>query len=163
MRNAAGLLVLAGGLLGIVAFFLPILEVHEGHTTISASAYQIARNAKQIDAPDQPRHEVDVDFGDLKGTVLTWFGHALLLAVIGVIVTARRRFGRVAGVFSLIIALLGICMAVMVLSLSGHHYGSALIVLIVSGVVGCIGGVIGIVKPTPREQPSAAVAPGIAA
>lgn len=53
--KASKFLVLAGGILGILAFFLPMVTIHRADYTGSASAFQIIRGLSVASTPSAPR------------------------------------------------------------------------------------------------------------
>jgi len=92
--KASKLIVLVGGILGILAFFLPLVSVERQGAKASVSAYQIIKGLDQVEvAVDQgtARRELDVatsasakkDIGAMKGIVMAIFAPALLLSLIG--------------------------------------------------------------------------------
>jgi hypothetical protein len=161
--KASKFIVLVGGILGILAFFLPLVSVERQGAQASVSAFQIIKGLDQVEAVvDQgvARREVSVatsasakkDIGALKGIVMAIFAPALLLALLGGAGVARRRFGRVAAAFSLLAGLLGLGIAAILKSAAEGDGGIGLTLLLVTGVAGVVGGLVALVKP---ERPAA--------
>lgn len=156
--KASKFIVLVGGILGILAFFLPLVSVERQGKQASVSAYQIIKGLDQVEVAvdDGVRHAaVDVemgteakkDLGAIKGIVMAVFAPALLLALIGAAGVARKRFGRVAGTFSLLLGLIGLGIGAMLKSAAEGDGGIGLTLLIVTGVAGVVGGIATLAKP----------------
>lgn len=138
--KASKFIVLAGGVVGILAFFLPMVSVQRADFTGTVSAFQIM---KGLDAA------AGVD--ELKGITMAFFAPAILLAVIGGIGVARKKFGRVAGAFSLIFGLIGLGIGSLLTSAAEGDSGIGLTLLLVTGVMGAVGGIAALVKPERAE------------
>src|SRR5262249_35295629 len=126
--KASKFLVLAGGLLGIIAFFLPMVTVHRAGYTGSASAFQIIKGlevasqavssdevraaAMNTDAVQSAKEGVDA----MKGIVMAIFVPAILLAAIGGLGVAKKKFGRGAGALSLLLGLVGLGIGALLMS-----------------------------------------------
>jgi hypothetical protein len=168
--KASKFLVLAGGILGILAFFLPMVTVERDGGKVSASAFQIV---KGLDAVKSKLDKTEVkmsaaaygstaelsraksDLSDIKGIVMAIFAPALLLAAIGGAGLARKKFGRVAGGFSLVFGLVGLGIGALLKSAAEGDAGVGLTLLLVMGVLGTIGGILALAKPE-RALPVAA-------
>jgi hypothetical protein len=176
--KASKFIVLIGGILGIISFFLPMMSVTQksGDTSATAnvSAFQIVKGIDQLKVAvddagsrsDVTVHASDVreakkDLDSIKGIVMAIFAPALLLALIGGLGLARKKFGRLAGTFSLLFGLVGLGIAMLLRSAAaetsadGGSGGIALTILLLTGVAGAVGGLLALVKP---ERASAAVA-----
>src|SRR5574338_614768 len=99
--KASKFIVLVGGILGILAFFLPLVSVERQGVKASVSAYQVIKGLDQVEvAVDQAgaRSSVEVatarseerDIGAMKGIVMAIFAPALLLSLIGAAGVARK-------------------------------------------------------------------------
>jgi hypothetical protein len=170
-------IVLVGGILGIIAFFLPLVSVHRPDFHGTASAFQIVKGL------DTVQHEVDqaatasdlstVDraaategsdgIGKIKGLVLAIFAPAAVLALIGGLGVYRKKFGRGAGVLALLVGLVGLGIAALLKSAAEGDAGIGLTMLIVTGLAGVVGGVMALVKPERRAQVALAATPRLAA
>ena len=119
--KASKFIVLAGGILGILAFFLPMVSVNRADYTGTVSAFQLMKGLDTI-AVHAGGEEVNVAMASagasaaeakdaingMKGIVMAIFAPAILLLLIGGLGVARKKFGRVAGAFSLIFGLIGL-------------------------------------------------------
>ena len=173
--KASKLIVLAGGILGILAFFLPLVSVQRDNVHGTVSAFQLIKGLDTASAAvDQADTQVNVasvgandaaathamageakkDLGALKGIVLAIFAPALLLALIGGLGVARNRFGRGAGALSLVLGLVGLGIAAILKSAAEGDGGIGLTLLLVTGVSGVVGGLLGLVKPQRAAQPA---------
>jgi hypothetical protein len=166
-------LVIGALLAGILAFFLPFLEVQApgpsgGNETYSLSAMQVMQGAEGIkNAVAEKAPEANaVDASAMKGvedmmdTLKTAMmipfvptGLFLLITLLGI-----KRFGRGLGVFSLIvglIALAGWALLSAAMSEAGDDgkaaFGIGFTLLMVGGLLGTAGGIAGIAKPQPKE------------
>jgi hypothetical protein len=165
--KASKFIVLVGGILGLLAFFLPLVTVDRGSAKASVSAFQIIKGLDQVEVAVTDagaRREIDVatsasakqDLGALKGIVMAIFAPALLLTLLGGIGAARKRFGRVAGASSLLLGLAGLGIGAVLKSAAGGDGGIGLTLLLLTGVAGVLGGLIALVKP---QRAAAALAP----
>src|SRR5689334_1267390 len=120
--KATKFIVLVGGILGILSFFLPLVSVTRHGETVKVSAFQVVKGLDQVgDAVDsaKPTDELDIatqgeakkDIGAMKGIVMAIFAPAALLVLIGGLGVARKRFGRGAGALSLVFGLIGLGIA----------------------------------------------------
>jgi len=162
--KATKFIVLVGGILGILSFFLPMVSVTREGKTASVSAFQIVKGLDavgvEVDKAGANR-EISVetsasakkDIGALKGIVMAIFGPAALLALIGAIGVARKRFGRVAASFSLVFGLIGLAIAGLLKSAAEGDSGIGLTMLLLTGLAGVVGGIMALAKP---ERPVAA-------
>jgi hypothetical protein len=87
------------------------------------------------------------DLGKLRGIVLAIYAPAALLALLGGLGVARKRFGRVAGAFALLSGLAGLGIAAVLQSAAGGYGGIGLSLLLLTGATGIIGGVLALAKP----------------
>jgi len=172
--KASKFIVLVGGILGILAFFLPLVSVERSGHAASVSAFQVVKGLDQVEvAVDDgvSQHQLDVetsasakkDIGALKGIVMAIFAPALLLSLIGGLGVARRRFGRLAGTFSFLLGILGLGIAAILKSAAEGDGGIGLTLLLVTGVAGVIGGLAALIKPerAASAQPALATVPAV--
>ena len=157
--KASKFLVLAGGLLGILAFFLPMVTLHRADYTGSASAFQIIKglgvasdavNSDEVRAAAMNSETVrsaKEGLDAMKGIVMAIFVPAILLAAIGAFGVSKRRFGRVAGVFSFLFGLIGLGIGALLKSAAGPDAGIGLNLLLATGVLGTVGGLFALIKP----------------
>ena len=168
--KASKFIVLVGGILGILAFFLPLVSVERQGAKASVSAYQIIKGLDQVEvAVDEgaSQRQLDVatsasakkDIGAMKGIVMAIFAPALILSLIGAAGVARKRFGRVAGTFSLLLGLVGLGIGAILKSAADGDGGIGLTMLLLTGVAGIAGGLAALIKP----ERLATVKPAVAA
>jgi hypothetical protein len=156
--KATKFIVLVGGILGILSFFLPLVSVTRENVTGKVSAFQIIKGldavSVEVDAASARsteevalKSEAKKDVGAMKGIVLAVFAPALLLTLIGGLGVARKRFGRGAATFSLLFGLIGLGIGMILKSAAEGDAGIGMTLLILTGVSGVVGGIIGLVKP----------------
>lgn len=171
--KASKFIVLAGGIIGILAFFLPMVTVEQGNVSSSVSAFQIVKGLDTASVAVGSQ-EVSVAIADaggdagaakdmldgMKTFVLAMFVPALMLLVIGGLGVMRKQFGRVAGTFSLLFGLAGLGIGALLKSAAEGDSGIGLTLMLLTGVAGIVGGLITLVKPErpvipAKEQPRA--------
>lgn len=168
--KASKFIVLVGGILGILAFFLPLASVERQGAKASVSAFQVIKGLDQVevavdDGVRDASYSVETaasakkDIGAIKGIVMAVFVPALLLSLIGAAGLKRKQFGRVAGTFSLLIGLVGLGIGAILKSAFEGDGGIALTLLIVTGVAGVVGGLAALIKPERLPSVSPALAP----
>ena len=162
--KASKFIVLAGGILGILAFFLPLVTVERHGMQVSVSAFQVvkgldavqdAANTKEAKAEIAKLgaegrkfvREADDSLDKIKGIVLAVFAPALLLAVIGGLGVSRKKFGRGAGALALLLGLLGLGIGAILKGAAEGDSGIGITVLLLTGVAGIVGGIMAIAKP----------------
>lgn len=158
--KASKFIVLVGGILGLVAFFLPAINVKTEKGTVGVSAMQmvagidLAKDAvDKADAPDPmsrtTRDDASADLSKVKGIVMGLFAPALLLVLIGGIGAMRRRFGRGMGALSLLFGLISLGIGALVMSAAegDTSAGIAITMLVVTGIAGFVGGMLALIKP----------------
>lgn len=166
--KATKFIILVGGLLGLLAFFLPLVSVERGGHTASVSAFQVMKGLDAVEvAVDEgaATREISVessasakqDIGAMKGIVMAIFAPAALLALLGGLGIGRKRFGRVAATFSLLAGIAGLGIASILKSAAEGDSGIGLTLLMVTGAAGIVGGLIGLVKPERLAQKVASV------
>ena len=168
--KASKFLVLAGGLLGIIAFFLPMVTVHHAGQEGSVSAFQIIKGlevASQALDSETARHaavntaaisEAKSGVAEMKGIVMAIFVPAILLAAFGALGIAKKKFGRGMGALSLILGLIGLGIGALLKSAAGADGGIGLTLLLATGALGTVGGLFALVKPDRGLTPAGAAA-----
>jgi len=163
--KASKFLVLAGGILGILAFFLPMVAIHRADYSGSASAFQIIKglqvasdvvNTEEVRAAAMNGEAVasaNEGLDAMKGIVMAIFVPAILLAAIGAFGVSKRKFGRVAGFFSLLFGVIGLGIGMLLKSAAGADAGIGLTLLLGTGALGTVGGLLALVKPERAAQP----------
>ncbi|HEY4182613.1 MAG TPA: hypothetical protein VGM90_37530 [Kofleriaceae bacterium] len=158
--KATKFIVLAGGILGILAFFLPMANVHRGDYSATVSAFQLVKGIDTLAVQAGHDMKVAVDTASIegaaqarsaldgmKGIVLGLFIPGFLLAALGALAFMRGKFERVAATFSFVAGLVALGLGVLLRGASEGDGGIALTLLVVTGLAGAIGGIIGLVKP----------------
>lgn len=157
--KASKFLVLAGGILGILAFFLPMVTIHRADYSGSASAFQIIKGlsvaSSAVDSETVRVASMNTEsvqsakegLDAMKGIVFAIFVPAILLAAIGAMGVSKRRFGRVAGTFSLLLGLIGLGIGMLLVGAAGPDGGLGLTLLLATGALGVVGGLLALVKP----------------
>jgi hypothetical protein len=167
--KASKFIVLVGGILGILAFFLPMVSVERGGTRVTVSAFQVVKglDAVQAEVNKEEVRTVAAGYGEsgrqalseansgidsIKGIIMAVFVPALLLALIGGLGVRRKKFGRVAGTFALLIGAVGLGIGAILKSAAEGDSGIGLTLLIVTGLAGVAGGILALAKPERRQQ-----------
>jgi hypothetical protein len=157
--KASKFIVFLAGVLGIIAFFLPLVSVsHNGHKA-TVSAMQLVKGLDSVQSEVDANHELHASMspdairstkdtaGAVKGIVFAVFVPALLLALIGGIAVARRKFQRLGSIFSLIIGLIGLAIAGLLSAAAEGDSGSGIYLLLLTGILGTLGGLLATIKP----------------
>jgi hypothetical protein len=159
-------MVLVGGVIGIAAFFVPFIVVSGGGQQESFTAISIVQgidSAEQVVASAEvapllsPADRADAldSLRDFKGVLIGVFVPSLVLALFGAIGTLRGRFGRGFGIGSVLFggAALAVWLGLRMLLERGTtaHVtvtgGVAMHLLLASGLLGLIGGLIATFTP----------------
>jgi hypothetical protein len=170
--KASKFVVLVGGILGILAFFLPMVSVTRQGQTATVSALQVMKGLDSVSS-ELNKDEVKVKaasygesaslneakdgVGAIKGIVMAIFAPALLLVLIGGAGVARKKFGRVAGTFSLLFGLVGLGIGAILKSAAEGDSGIGLTLLLITGLAGMVGGIMALVKPERLPAPNLAM------
>jgi hypothetical protein len=112
-------LVLLAGIIGVLGFFLPFVDVHtaNAHFGKHPSAFELVRRLDGLDAMTQDLTKLGLTDADAKRMAAqahdqletartaasVIYAPAVLLALLGAICGARRRMGRFAGLLALIL------------------------------------------------------------
>jgi hypothetical protein len=166
--------VLAGGIIGLLAFFLPLVAVKDSGVTGALSAYRIVKGidtAEQVVAAadtaavdaygksesfQASKAEANAALGEVKMVVLAVFAPALLLALIGGVAVMRKKFGRLGGVGALLFGGIGLGIWAILNSAAnevaasgntGDVKGMGMHLLMITGLCGLVAGIITLVKP----------------
>jgi hypothetical protein len=168
--KASKFIVLLGGILGILAFFLPLVSVTRGtgadKATATVSAFQIIKGIDEIKvhvdqastnthtdvavSADQMRELKENTKGGLdqiKGFVMAIFAPALLLALMGAAGIARGKFQRLGGTFAFLLGAVGLGIGALLKGASEGNSGIGMTFLLITGVLGLAGGLLALVKP----------------
>jgi hypothetical protein len=168
--KATKFIVIAAALIGLIGFFLPLVKGETEEWDASLSGFSIM---KGIDKPTDIVHlknaaqqaaaenfeasyqdEIDKfakDANDLRPLVFIVFGPTLLLLVLGGVAAARGKFERLGGVAALILgaisSVLGAAFMAVSDSTSQIKAGPAAYLMMVSGIVAGVAGLISLIKP----------------
>ena len=130
--KASKLIVLVGGVLGLIAFFLPLVSINRPDFHGTASAFQVVKG---------------IDAGAVRTFIYAVFAPALVFALVGGLALRKGSFGRGAGTLALIFGLLGLAVTALLKSAAEGDAGIGLTLLLVGCVAGTVGGILGIAKP----------------
>jgi hypothetical protein len=170
----AKFMVLVAGVLGIIAFFLPMIAMPMKTATATPSAFEIVRgiDAEALDEvaavrlvegvqglnERQAADKVEKGLGMVRGLVMVAFAPALWLLVLGG-VGVWKRFGRGLAIVSMMVSFTSLWIwdtldsaATRVGGPDGPAIGLDL--LMVMGVAGMVGGVLATIRPERRGAPA---------
>lgn len=166
--KAAKFIVLAGGIFGLLAFFLPLASAEDGGTKISVSAFQVIKGIDKAsdtidNAATQPAlatesgGELDkaaaADMNDtlsaVKGYVMMAFVPTVLLLLFGGLGVKKQSFGRGFGTGALVFGLAGLGIGLLLKAGLGEAgaVGIAVYLMVFGGLAGVVGGLAGLVRP----------------
>jgi len=170
MVKAAKFMVLVGGILGVVAFFLPMFSVEGGGKKFTVSAFQAVRGAEAIKSSmeSQAGEKASNDpstkkaFDDLedvttkfKSVFLGMYAPAAILLLLGLVGVLKKKFGRGFGVLALLFGL--VAMGLWGLIFAGTKdqkatenafaLGLGIHLMLATGILGFLGGITNTVKP----------------
>lgn len=164
-------IVLGGGLLGLLSFFLPLIAVQSGSYTGTVSPMQMVTGIDQLqdvvkDAPaantaegKQAVDDFNEKMGEVKGVVLACYAPALLLTLLGVLGVVRKKFGRGGGAGALIFGLISLGIWAIINAAANEVQaedgesvkGIGMHLLMLASLAGTIGGLIALIKPDRGE------------
>ncbi|HEY5920675.1 MAG TPA: hypothetical protein VIV11_03350 [Kofleriaceae bacterium] len=162
-------LVLIGGIAGVAGFFLPFITFQstDGQLAGSFSAYQVVRGiddagalidtAKPITATHADAQRIvttiNTELARYRGALIACFVPAVVLAVLGALVGARRKMGRIAGILAMLVGLVNAGVWLVFFQISTEQpdltagMGAGLHMLLVAGALGCIAGLGALLAP----------------
>jgi hypothetical protein len=167
-------IVLLGGVLGIVAFFLPLIAVKNSGVEGAISAFQIVKGietakdvvkgaAAEVAAQDPDNAQIkeattaaNDGLKAVRNVTLAVFAPAVLLTLIGVAGVVRKQFGRLAGTGSFLFGVIGLGIWAILntaaneaaAEMTGESVkGMGMHLLMVTGACGILGGLMGLIKP----------------
>jgi hypothetical protein len=158
----AKLVVLLGGVIGVLAFFVPLANVTVNKTEISVSGYDLFTGmsaleamADKSNAPEETKQGAVETLSEIKGIILVCFLPGALLALVGLVAVARRRFGRLGGVGAIALGVIAF-LVFMALSRGAAEAedgtaGAAVYLIAASGLLGIAGGSLVVVNPDRRD------------
>jgi hypothetical protein len=155
--SSAKWIVLAAGVIGIIAFVLPLAYFDHYKVPVPVSALDVVRGVDDSlaelatsTAPAGDKAALDAALTELKLVVLACYAPAALFLVIGAIGAVRRRLGRIAGTVAVLLGGVGLLVWYGLWSgASGSDAtpGFGLHLLLVSALCGLTGGMMAAVKP----------------
>lgn len=154
--KVAKLIVLLGGLLGVLGFFVPLATVRDQSTELSLSGYQLFSGMTELeDVANRANASKDLEtLGEIKGIILVCFLPGALLAVVGLVGVARRQFGRPSALVAIALGVLSflVFMAMQRGAAEAQHgtAGPAVYLLAACGLLGIAGGSLAVVNPDRR-------------
>lgn len=167
-------MLLAGGLVGLIGFFLPFFKWTHGDSGVSISAFNALKgvgDAREIlseeiaKMPEPQVQKAIADFNDIVkkagSFVLIFYIPTALMFLVGLVNTIRRKMGRLAGLLGFISGVAAIlCWVLWQQALSSDEakqvgdatsaaatMATGLHLILISGVIGAIGGLGALVKP----------------
>jgi hypothetical protein len=178
MSKLAKFIVLGGGVLGVLGFFLPLITATYQGVNAQMTTLQLVSGIDEIeDIVDVKLDEVPpeaqagiTDFNEslkkARAVFYALFAPAALLLLMGLLAVAKARMGRVLGVFAFLVGGAGIGIWALLQSViseaakSGGDAGGGIgmHLILVSGVLGVIAGLIALISPekgyvsTPRHK-----------
>jgi hypothetical protein len=162
-------LVLIAGIAGIAGFLLPFITFKSprGEIEGSVSAYQIVRGIDAVDELIDTAKPITVtnaqatrvvtkinsELERYRGALIACFVPAAALALLGALVGARRKMGRIAGLLAIVIGLANAGVWVLFFQVSMEQpdvtvaMGLGLHLLLVAGIVGMFAGLGAVLAP----------------
>jgi|SoiMethySBSTD1v2_1073268.scaffolds.fasta_scaffold210293_3 hypothetical protein len=172
MVKAAKFMVLVAGLMGLVAFFLPLFSVDVSGKSFSVSAFQAVRGVEAVKAHleseagqkvrEDPQAQKSIDDLDeiltkVKSYLFIMYAPAALLVLLGIFGVVKQRFGRGFGVLALLMGLITFGFWALLFFAAGEAkkeqadaafgLGLGVHLLLGTGILGFLGGVTNTVKP----------------
>ncbi len=153
-------MVLIGGVLALIAFFMPYGTVRNGGVYVHVSAFDVMKGIDSMSQVSNVSGDADidreisskVDNSTTKGYTMLVFGPPLLLLAIGGVAVGRKKLGRLGGVGALLLGLWGCLfgaaiMSVMEKEAEGAGVGVGTYLFLAGGIVGDLGGLLALIKP----------------
>ncbi|HTJ41493.1 MAG TPA: hypothetical protein VL463_05330 [Kofleriaceae bacterium] len=137
-------MVLIGGVCAVIAFFLPYVGLSAGDQSAKVSAFDVVKGYQAMPGWSQT-----------VGYVFLVFGPPMLLLVQGAVALKTGKFGRLAGVGSLILGGWGALMGAALISVINDKHdeiltaevGAGTYIFLVAGILGAVGGLLALIKP----------------
>jgi hypothetical protein len=155
-------MVLVGGVLALVAFFLPYGTMRAGGVYVHVSAFDVLKGIDSIAQISNVEGNAETDAAvasqtnnnETKGYTMLVFGPPLLLLAIGGVAVGRKKLGRLGGVGALLLGLWAAVMAAALMSVvqeagtaGGADVGAGTYVFLLAGLLGALGGLLALIKP----------------
>lgn len=166
--KASAALVVIGGLLGLVGFFMPFVTMKRDGFAVTMSASQFVRGQiPHVKADDKYQQEVltsadgraamqaGVDesakaienLQEIKTFIIVVYAVPAVLLLLGVIGLLRQRFGRGIGTLCLLLGLGVLGIGTLLQSASEGQAGLGVTLLLPAGAAVALGGLIALIKP----------------
>ena len=162
-------LVLIAGIAGVAGFFLPLITFQSPRGDIegSVSAYQIVRGIDAVDELIDTTRPMTITNAEAtrvvstinneleryRGALIACYVPAAALALLGALVGARRKMGRIAGLLAIVIGLVnaGVWLLFYQVSMEQPEVSAAigfgLHLLLIAGVLGMLSGLGALIAP----------------
>ncbi|MBI5499177.1 MAG: hypothetical protein HY907_02970 [Deltaproteobacteria bacterium] len=168
--------VIAGGVLGLIAFFMPLIHVKQNGFEGKASAFDVIKGLSAAEDAASTGEGVAAGLGEtdaarLAGDVKEGANTAKWIMYIPFVPCAffvlfgglglLRRYGRLLGVGTLIFGLMGLGFWALLRAAAKESgvedsLGSGVSMLLVSYLLGTLGGLVALIKPEPKVAPAPA-------
>jgi hypothetical protein len=159
-------LVLGAGIIGLLAFFMPLTAVSRAGVTVKISAYDAVAGIDSLqdvvgdadttgEANEQDLKEINEALGEVKMIILAMFVPALFLLLFGGLGTMKKKFGRGFGAGALIFGLIGLGIWAILNTAASEIEaetnesikGLGMWMLMLTGLGGTVGGLLALIKP----------------
>ena len=172
MVKAAKFMVLVAGLMGLVAFFLPLFSVDVGGKSFTVSAFQAVRGVEAVKTnlekqagekmqsdPQAQKSIEDLDevLTKVKSYLFIMYAPAALLMLLGIFGVVKQKFGRGFGVLALLLGLVTFGFWALLFFAAGEAkkeeaqaafgLGLGVHLLLGTGILGFLGGITNTIKP----------------
>lgn len=167
MSKLAKFIVLGGGVLGILGFFLPLITASYQGVNAQMSTFQLVSGIDKIDeivdvkideVPAEAQaglQEFNEGLKKARAVFYALFAPSALLLLMGLLAVAKARMGRVLGVFAFLVGGAGVgiwALLQSIISEAAKNGGEAgggigMHLILVSGALGIIAGLIALISP----------------
>jgi hypothetical protein len=159
LMRGAKWIVLVGGALGILAFFVPMARFTQGGKTYAVSVYELFSGLDALDKPTataamtaQQKQDAVQTLTELQGVIVGCFAPGALLAIVALIALARRKFGRLGGMLAIVLGALSFLVfagftTVADAAGAALSKGPAMYLLAATGLLGIAGGMLVVAQP----------------
>jgi hypothetical protein len=167
MSKLAKFIVLGGGVLGLLGFFLPLITASYGGVNAQMSTFQLVSGIDKLEeivdvkldeVPPEAKAglaEFNENLKKARGIFYALFAPAALLLLMGLLAVAKARMGRGLGVFAFLVGGAGVGVWALLQTVIGEAAksggeaagGIGMHLILVSGVLGIIAGLIALISP----------------
>ncbi|MBP9087583.1 MAG: hypothetical protein KBG15_15780 [Kofleriaceae bacterium] len=166
--KASAVLVIIGGLLGLIGFFMPFVALKQDGVAITMSASQFVRGQIPHVKADDKTQQVVLDSADgraamqagvdestkaienlqeIKTFIIVVYAVPGVLLLLGAIGFLRQRFGRAIGALCLLLGLSVLGIGALLQSASEGQAGLGVTLLLPAGAAVALGSLIALIKP----------------